>query len=151
MTLPPIRFYSGDMGRWAERKNSVLNGLTITDISEFRVVLTYGISPIRKAAKFPANNKIRYGALRKEFLEQNDIDIVALFVWGIFRPATIIHHAAGRKAHYANADTFIATTQGGDDWIHEHVDLARELGFICGGYAPRKRKRHPRKKRQLKI
>jgi hypothetical protein len=87
-----------------------------------------------------------YGEVRRNFLAANSIDIVALLVFGKFQPATVVHHSNGRGGtNETNPDTFIATTKGGDDFIHEHPDLARELGFLTKTYyqiIPRKRRRH---------
>jgi len=96
-------------------------------------------------------NIIIYSKARKRFLEDNPIDVVSLFVFGIIQPATLIHHANGRNGfNYVDINRFIATTQKGDNWIHAHPDLSKELGFLCHSYyQPKPIKRHPRKRPRI--
>ena len=65
-------------------------------------------------------------------MEKNEIDLVALFVFGKFRKADIIHHSKGRDRYKCDINTFIATTKEGDKWIHKpkNQKKAFELGFL---------------------
>jgi hypothetical protein len=77
--------------------------------------------------------KIKYSKVRKKFLEENEIDIVSLFVFGKFQSANIVHHSRGRRGfNLVDVNTFIATTHEGDRWIHKpsNKGKAKELGFL---------------------
>lgn len=80
--------------------------------------------------KLTPEEKEQYKVKRVEFLERNDICLVALFVFGRFEKSSVVHHSKGRGKYYLAEETWIATTRAGDRWIHEHAELAKELGFL---------------------
>jgi hypothetical protein len=47
------------------------------------------------------------------------------------RPATDVHHMAGRGIRLNDESTFLATCRACHDWIHAHPAEARERGFLA--------------------
>jgi len=80
--------------------------------------------------KYTEEDKLIYHTRRDWFLKVNQIDIVALLVFGKFQKADKVHHSAYRGANLNKIETFIATTAEGDRWIHANQDKAKELGFL---------------------
>lgn len=77
--------------------------------------------------------KLEYKKLRADFLIDNP-----WCAWGLKQNppqhirATSIHHTRGRLGRLLNDTRFwLAVSNEGHEWIHNHINEARGLGLIC--------------------
>lgn len=82
---------------------------------------------MRKYSKKRSKLNSEYSKLRKEHLESHPICQAKIFDCSI--NSTDIHHTKGRGKYLNDTSTWLSVCRNCHNWIEEHPEEARELGF----------------------
>ncbi len=89
--------------------------------------------PIPKRSEKRVKKDVAYSVLRKVFLEQHPVCMIAIPNVCSGQKATEIHHSfdgADRDKYYLDTSTWFSTERMCHDWCHSHPKEAKELGFL---------------------